>query len=93
MSSEFNSASEILSKKPVITMNGHNNYHVGQQIFYFYNEQQAKRLFADDKHTGQLKYDDYLVSSGIGAHKLHIRKVTWNNARRACIQEGGNRDN
>ncbi|XP_014482264.1 PREDICTED: hemolymph lipopolysaccharide-binding protein-like isoform X2 [Dinoponera quadriceps] len=32
---------------------------------------------------------DYLVTPGIGAHKLHIRKLPWNRARRTCIQEGG----
>lgn len=32
---------------------------------------------------------DYLITSGMGAHKLHIRKLPWNKARRICIQEGG----
>lgn len=33
--------------------------------------------------------NDYLVTPGLGAHKLHIRKLSWNRARKICIQEGG----
>ncbi|XP_011341208.1 hemolymph lipopolysaccharide-binding protein-like isoform X1 [Ooceraea biroi] len=80
-----------------VPANGHNNYHVGQLIFYVYGEQQLKRLLPDNnlnikpdnKHTEKLKKNDYLITPGIGAHKLHSRKVTWNKARQACIQEGG----
>lgn len=32
---------------------------------------------------------DYLITPGLGAHKLHVRKLPWNKARRICIQEGG----
>ncbi|XP_011341209.1 uncharacterized protein LOC105281594 isoform X2 [Ooceraea biroi] len=79
-----------------VPANGHNNYHVGQLIFYVYGEQQLKRLLPDNnlnikpdnKHTEKLKKNDYLITPGIGAHKLHSRKVTWNKARQACIQEG-----
>lgn len=31
----------------------------------------------------------YLITSGIGAHKLHIRKLPWYEARKICIREGG----
>ena len=33
--------------------------------------------------------DDYRYSPGIGAHKLHTRAATWNEARKMCNEEGG----
>lgn len=69
----------------MIVMNGHNNYHVGQQVFYIYNEQQLKELLPSSKE----RLNGYTVTPGINAHKLHPRKLTWNKARQACIQEGG----
>ncbi|XP_020277552.1 hemolymph lipopolysaccharide-binding protein-like [Pseudomyrmex gracilis] len=33
--------------------------------------------------------DDYRYTAGIGAHKLHTRPATWNEARKTCIEEGG----
>ncbi|KAJ8674781.1 hypothetical protein QAD02_010567 [Eretmocerus hayati] len=33
--------------------------------------------------------DDYRYSPGIGAHKLHTRAATWNQARKTCNEEGG----
>lgn len=80
--------SEDVSKGSTITMNGNTNYHVGQQIFYMYGEQMFKKLFADNKRAGILE-NDYLVTTGMGAHKIHGRKLTWNKARKACIEEGG----
>ncbi|XP_070152463.1 tyrosine-protein kinase Btk isoform X3 [Polyergus mexicanus] len=76
---------EELNKRHVVVMNGHNNYHVGQQVFYIYNEQQLKELLPSRKE----KMDGYIVTPGISAHKLHPRKLVWNKARQACIQEGG----
>ncbi|XP_072753637.1 hemolymph lipopolysaccharide-binding protein-like [Anoplolepis gracilipes] len=76
---------EELDKRHVVVMNGHNNYHVGQQIFYIYNEQQFKRSLPSSNERS----DGYIVTPGISAHKLHPRKLTWNKARQACIQEGG----
>lgn len=35
------------------------------------------------------RLDGYIVTPGISAHKLHPRKLTWNKARQACVQEGG----
>ncbi|KZC10280.1 PREDICTED: hemolymph lipopolysaccharide-binding protein-like [Dufourea novaeangliae] len=32
--------------------------------------------------------DDYVYTPGIGAHKLHTRAKTWNNARKSCKEEG-----
>lgn len=68
-------------------MNGHNNYHVGQQIFYIYDEQPLKQL-PNNKEI----LDGYVVTPGISAHKLHPRKLTWNKARQACVQEGGKKN-
>jgi hypothetical protein len=84
---------EDIKKKPVITMNGHQNFHVGQQIFYLYDEQKLKiRLLSDNEQTKKLKSNNYLIEPGNGTYKLHVRKVSWNNARQACVEEGGNRD-
>lgn len=69
-------------------MNGNTNYHVGQQIFYVYGEQYFRRLFGDNKRAVRPE-NDYLITEGIGAHKLHRRKITWNKARKLCIEEGG----
>lgn len=33
--------------------------------------------------------DDYHYTLGMGAHKLHTRAATWNNARKICNEEGG----
>ncbi|KAM0731903.1 Hemolymph lipopolysaccharide-binding protein [Formica fusca] len=76
---------EELNKRHVVNMNAHNNYHVGQQIFYIYNEQQLKGLLPSSKE----RLDGYIVTPGISAHKLHKRSLVWNKARQACIQEGG----
>lgn len=78
------SETEELNKRHVIVMNGHNNYHVGQQIFYIYNEEPLKQL-----PNNKERLDGYVVTHGISAHKLHPRKLTWNKARQACVQEGG----
>jgi hypothetical protein len=81
---------ENINNTPMLNMTGHNNYYVGQQIIYVYGQQQFKRLFMDnilEKTSGK----DYLISSGIGAHKLHEHRLNWNNARKACINEGGER--
>nr|XP_012229540.1 PREDICTED: lithostathine-2-like [Linepithema humile] len=77
---------EELSKKPVIAMNGNNNYNVGQQIFYIYDEDQLKRILINNKHSEKLGGTG---TSGLTAHKLVTRKLTWNYARQACNTEGG----
>ncbi|XP_011341206.1 hemolymph lipopolysaccharide-binding protein-like [Ooceraea biroi] len=70
---------EELSKKPVITMNGHNNYIVGQQIFYLYDTQRLEGLLPNN--TEKVK-DGYV-------HKFYLLKTTWNKARQTCVKEGG----
>jgi len=67
-------------------INGHNNHYVGQQIFYIYNEQPLKQL------PNKEILDGYVVTPEISAHKLHPRKLTWNKARQACVQEGGKKN-
>lgn len=77
-----------------------------QLIFYIYGQQQLKPLPApnnnisnnsddgsNNTHIEKLNKLNYLITPGIGAHKLHPRRVGWNKARRACIQEGGKEDN
>nr|XP_033329028.1 hemolymph lipopolysaccharide-binding protein-like [Megalopta genalis] len=31
---------------------------------------------------------DYVATPGLGAHKVHKRKMTWNEARKICLMEG-----
>ena len=33
---------------------------------------------------------DYVVHPGLGAYKFHLSALTWNEARHACLNEGGN---
>ncbi|KAL7302854.1 hypothetical protein TKK_0004086 [Trichogramma kaykai] len=39
-------------------------------------------------HASHMR-DDYKYSPGVGAHKLHTRAATWNEARKLCNEEGG----
>ena len=72
----------------IVNMNGHFNYHAGQQVFFVNGP-------PDMLHKGTkgcmsyLQRDDYVVTVGIGAHKLHKRKMKWNQARKSCMDEGG----
>lgn len=77
--------SEEFDKRPVVVINGNNNQNVGLEVYYIYNEEQFKRLLPSSKE----RLKDYIVTPGISAHKLNPRKLTWNKARQACIQEGG----
>ncbi|OXU32092.1 hypothetical protein TSAR_007849 [Trichomalopsis sarcophagae] len=43
---------------------------------------------AGPAHGSQMR-DDYRYSPGIGAHKLHTRAASWNEARKMCNEEGG----
>lgn len=58
-----------------------------QQIIYIYGPNQWKTQ--NNVDLIEKAGSDYLITPGIAAHKLHIRKLTWNKARKACIQEGG----
>lgn len=72
---------EKTDKKPILNMNGHNNYYVGQ-IFNVY----TKQLLSDNS-------DHFVTSGDGGVHKLHSRKRTWNDARKICHEEGGKINN
>lgn len=85
----------INSGKPelkALSANGQSIY-PAQQAIYIYGPNQWRLNNAAnliDKAA-----NDYMITPGIGAHKLHIRKLPWNKARRTCLQEGGeyfNRD-
>ncbi|XP_029665636.1 hemolymph lipopolysaccharide-binding protein-like isoform X2 [Formica exsecta] len=60
-----------------------------QQIIYIYGPNQWKTQ--NNVDLIEKAGNDYLITPGIAAHKLHIRKLTWNKARKACIQEGENK--
>ncbi|XP_076618750.1 hemolymph lipopolysaccharide-binding protein-like isoform X1 [Colletes latitarsis] len=72
----------------VTTMNGENIYHANQQVFYL-NWPPQSTTCQQCNCTSVLTKDDYVVAPGIGAHKLHTRKLSWNRARKSCIDEGG----
>ncbi|XP_033329044.1 hemolymph lipopolysaccharide-binding protein [Megalopta genalis] len=38
--------------------------------------------------TPILDRSDYVVTPGLGAHKIHKRRATWNEARKICLMEG-----
>ncbi|KMQ90804.1 hemolymph lipopolysaccharide-binding protein [Lasius niger] len=66
-------------------MNG--NLTPAQQIIYIYGPNQWK--MQNGVNLVEKAGNDYLITPGMGAHKLHTRKLPWNKARRICIQEGG----
>ncbi|XP_078042724.1 hemolymph lipopolysaccharide-binding protein-like [Augochlora pura] len=38
--------------------------------------------------TPTLGRNDYIVTPGLGAHKIHKREMSWNDARLVCLMEG-----
>lgn len=58
-----------------------------QQIIYIYGPQQWK--MQNNVNLIEKTSNDYLITPGIGAHKLHTRNLSWYKARKICIQEGG----
>jgi len=67
--------------------NANGNLNSAQQIIYIYGPRQWKTQ--NDNNLREKAGDDYLITPSMSAHKLHVRKLTWNKARRICIQEGG----
>ncbi|XP_018404189.1 PREDICTED: hemolymph lipopolysaccharide-binding protein-like [Cyphomyrmex costatus] len=67
--------------------NANGNLSPAQQIIYIYGPHQWK--MQNGNNLIEKLGNDYLITSGIGAHKLHVRKLPWNKARRICIEEGG----
>jgi hypothetical protein len=33
--------------------------------------------------------EGYIVTPNIGAHKLYLTELNWNDARKACLKDGG----
>ncbi|KAG7207839.1 hypothetical protein KM043_009440 [Ampulex compressa] len=77
----LNMSKGTADKVPVITLNGQQNYNAVQQIFYFSDQQRE----AAERQVP----DDYVATPDVAAHKLNPRLLTWNRARKACIEEGG----
>ncbi|CAL1686626.1 unnamed protein product [Lasius platythorax] len=80
LSDTFTASSKLLPG-----MNG--NLTPAQQIIYIYGPNQWK--MQNGVNLVEKAGNDYLITPGMGAHKLHTRKLPWNKARRICIQEGG----
>ncbi|XP_076235841.1 uncharacterized protein LOC143180179 [Calliopsis andreniformis] len=90
--------SEILSNNRVdrqikqepssVQMTGYYNYHAAQQIF-FMNGAPQKWNSGFKNCLSYLERDDYTITPDVGVHKLHPRKLKWNQARKACMEEGG----
>ena len=72
----------------IVNMNGHFNYHAGQQVFFVNGPPDMLRK-GTKGCMSYLQRDDYVVTVGMGAHKLHKRRMKWNQARKSCMDEGG----
>ncbi|XP_078051018.1 hemolymph lipopolysaccharide-binding protein-like [Augochlora pura] len=72
-----------------VTLNGGNNYHATQQVFYINAYPQAVYQGPKGYCVTALDRADYVPRPGIGAQKLFKHKVAWNEAREICMAEGG----
>ncbi|GAB1862247.1 Hemolymph lipopolysaccharide-binding protein-like isoform X2 [Camponotus japonicus] len=80
--------SSITTDTAVNSLSGLNgNLTPAQQIIYIYGPNQWK--MQNNVNLIEKAGNDYLITPGIGAHKLHIGQLSWNKARKICIQEGG----
>lgn len=70
--------------KVAVKISGQNNINAGTQIVI---------ISVDQTIVAKVNTDGYLVTPGIGAHKLRTDSLTWNDARQACVQEGGKENN
>lgn len=59
-----------------------NVYEADRQLFHVFGKQWRSDAVA--------LAEGYVLTRGIGAHKLHQSKMTWNDARKTCRREGGN---
>ncbi|XP_014482431.1 PREDICTED: hemolymph lipopolysaccharide-binding protein-like isoform X2 [Dinoponera quadriceps] len=86
--SKLRISKEEMSK--MVAMSGKSNYYVRPRgmLFYVHDEPQFQKLLPVYKHK-EIIEKGYLVTPNIGAHKFHPRKISWNNARKACNSEGG----
>ena len=85
-SSESNATAD--SVPSIVNMTGNFNYHAAQQVFFLYDLPDLLRKVKQGC-ASHVQRDDYVVTVGIGAHKLNKRKVKWDKARKACMAEGG----
>ena len=85
-SRESNATADSLSS--IVNMTGNFNYHAAQQVFFLNGLSDMLRM-AMKGCVSHVQRDDYVVTVGIGAHKLNKRKVKWDEARKACMAEGG----
>jgi len=67
--------------------NANENLTPARQIIYIYGPNQWK--MPGSNNIVAKPGSDYLFTPGMSAHKLHVRKLSWNKARRTCIEEGG----
>lgn len=70
-----------------------NNFHInGTQLTFNIYGPYGKLIESVNKtkmnETREIR-DDYNITPGLGAHKLHMTKITWNKARTVCAIEGG----
>ncbi|XP_054001320.1 hemolymph lipopolysaccharide-binding protein-like [Hylaeus anthracinus] len=72
----------------VVNMNGHFNYQATQQIF-FINGMPQKHRKGLKSCVSYVERDDYVITVGVGVHKFHRRRLMWNQARKSCLNEGG----
>ncbi|XP_076643419.1 C-type lectin lectoxin-Thr1-like isoform X1 [Halictus rubicundus] len=72
-----------------LTINGRNIYHAQQQAFYINAVPNTVFIGRKGYCVSTLERNDYVITPGIGAHKLFKHKVPWNTAREICMREGG----
>lgn len=70
--------------KVIIKVNAQNNINTGTQVV---------TINIVTNISAVVNSEGYVATPGVGSHKLHTDSLTWNDARRTCIQEGGNKNN
>ncbi|XP_078051017.1 perlucin-like protein [Augochlora pura] len=64
-----------------------NTDEIGKQIYVITASGKAGEKISC---SPSLKRSDYVVTRGLGAHKLQRRRMSWNEARKTCLMEGAN---
>lgn len=72
---------------PAVYMGGNYNYQATQQVFFISGAPQTVSKGMKNCVT-YLDREDYTVRPGVGVHKIHKRKISWNRARKSCMEEG-----
>ncbi|XP_033338706.2 hemolymph lipopolysaccharide-binding protein [Megalopta genalis] len=89
----LNRTSPNQGSSQAINMNGNYNYQAAQQVFFITGASLGSNSLSNKGPNGCVTFlerDDYVLKPGIGAYKLHRRKIRWNHARKSCVDEGGN---